>query len=325
MVKGLCRGFVAGGSSAGTVYRNVAIPNSVAGGYHPHPVNIIAPAGAHSAALIVLHGGGGTSTNMLKSLGLVRSPDGNTWAAQDVSWGVLQAFGNIVVASPQGWIDPRTITPTNPDGTASWANKNMNSGALAVGWDDMQMLADLRNYLRTQFALIGVSLYGHSNGGMMANRVMLENPTLCNHYIVTSGPLPSAWSGQAYTFPNLPYCATYGALDDVVNLVGSGGLFAAQWNQTISTLSIADDLYPALSSWIGEWQTMQARVTAAGGGTVRQSDGVMTAAKSGTLTEWNYGKTVLRLLSAAGHEIASQDAISGTRTLINTLKFIRAT
>ena len=311
------------GIPPGTVYNQIQIPKS-GGGMHPHPINILVPDGSHAAAVIVLHGGSGNDVNILRNLGLVHSPS-TVFTASDVNWPLLQAFGNLVVAAPQGWADPATYSTTNPQGVASWDNYFMNGGALAAGWDDMQMLQDLKSYLQSQFGLAGVSLAGHSNGGMMVQRVMLEND-IFSHYMVTSGPMPDRWIAQNPVFPAKPYFSQWGAQDDVINIIASG--FASHlWDQTTKTLSVADVNYPALSHWWGEWDSIPRRFLTYGGTDYSWNDGVVTTVAIGTQTEWSYfsGKIKIQLLSDGGHSIKTHQQATGRRVFGDWMKFVVAT
>jgi poly(3-hydroxybutyrate) depolymerase len=265
--------------------------------------------------------------NILRSLMLVAAPDGVTWDASSVTWSWLQKFGNMVVAAPNGWCDPRTFTSQNPNGVASWDNHFMNGGALAAGWDDVQMLYDLRNYLRTQFGLTGVTLSGHSNGGMMVQRIIQEHPTWFQHYCSSSGPLPREyWSQHALTFPNQPYFASFGGQDATINLVGSpGGVFADVWYQTLSSLSVADNNSPNLSTWIGDFTELGARFQAVGTATApTQTSGTTTSVKVGTQTRWtsNDGRVLFQYMPQADHSIKSYQATSGRSLFVDWCRWI---
>lgn len=59
---------------------------------------------------------------------------------------------------------------------------------MTSGQDDMAFLQSLASYITTHYHITNIYLAGHSNGGMMVNRVWCENPGLFKGYIAMSGP-----------------------------------------------------------------------------------------------------------------------------------------
>lgn len=312
-------------SANGVVYRNVLIPKTSGQGYHPHKVNFLVPNGPLVRSLIILHGGDGTNVDILRQLRMVAADENGYFADNAVAWWILKGFGGVVVATPQGWTDPLTVTSKDPSGVASWTNYLMNSRAPAAGWDDVTFLKDLRLYMTSAFGTAAVALAGHSNGGMMVNRMLIEAPTLFSHFISDSGPLPGYWADKSPTFPNKPYKCVYSAKDSVLNISNSGGFYADTWFQTYATLVPSDDNYPNLSTYVGDWSTVAARAAALGISSTSINDAVVSSVVSGTESVWTYGKLSVTLLSEGEHKIIEKDNATGRRTIIDWLKWIQNT
>jgi polyhydroxybutyrate depolymerase len=125
----------------------------------PHTFDVFAPS-APSQGLVFLHGGGGTKEGLEASLNVTLD-----WAE---THGVLLAF-------PQGQSLQTCVSP--PCKAYTWSNYVMDSGQ-----DDVAFLDALALYLYNTTAAafpalpLGarLSLAGHSNGAMMANRVWCE-------------------------------------------------------------------------------------------------------------------------------------------------------
>jgi len=322
------------GAPPGTVYYNVNIPNLRDGGVHPHKIILLVPDSAISSkAIITLHGGSGTNYNILRALGLV-SGASIPLAAEKVNWSILQNFGNVIVASPMGWVDPRTITTNNPRGTGSWDNHMMNNRAIAAGYDDCQMLKDLRLFLISVFGATSVAIAGHSNGGMMVNRMLIEGYKF-SHYISASGPMVEYYDSVSYSFPStgFKYLGHYGLKDTTINII-SGSWYDHYWYQTLSTLSVADnkfdpaDIPGSLSKYISEWSVVQKRLTDGGSSsTASPGDAVVESIVKGVQNTWEYtwasGVVKLQTYSEGDHSLKSQNQCTGRHTFVDWMKFIK--
>lgn len=148
---------------------------------YPHLIDIYVPS-APERAVVFLHGGGGSKEGgAQRELGIAGAPvPPSTEPTPDTAW--LAAHHTVFVL-PQGQhVDGAARAPT-------WSNYVMTSGA-----DDVAFLSDLAGALRAGTldarvpAVSRVHLAGHSNGGMMANRMWCEAPAVFDAYSALSGP-----------------------------------------------------------------------------------------------------------------------------------------
>jgi pimeloyl-ACP methyl ester carboxylesterase len=311
----------------------VLIPNTRDGGNHPHVVDFYIPLGTVTRSLVLLHGGSGSKESFAKNLGIATS-----WniTLATINWSLLDAW-NVMAVIPQGQactgisgdFNPNganTISNENPEGVRTWSNRQMWSQA-----DDVQFLKDLSTYITDTYGAIGKNLCGHSNGGMMVERMWREAPNNYYHYC-SSSAAPSSYYIENSGLPaNIyPFFSQIGLLDDTLNVSGgpngSGSHFyEATWKQGYETYSVADVELPL--TWISAWNELQTKVTALGGGTISEGDGVVTDIVSGIQIEWSYvsGQAVLQLIENAGHDIRSHQKCTGRRLFGDWMNFIIAT
>ncbi len=142
-----------------------------------HPIDLYVPPGA-TRVVVFLHGGGGSKSQGAEQLGLrIEAKDGTV--TYDKAW--LSA-NRIAFVIPQGQ------APNGQRGY-TWTNYVMTSGV-----DDMAFLAALTAAIRggsldpSLPALTKVAVAGHSNGGMMTNRLWCEAPNLFDAFVSFAGP-----------------------------------------------------------------------------------------------------------------------------------------
>jgi poly(3-hydroxybutyrate) depolymerase len=190
-----------------SIETNRTIPN------HPHTIDYYAPSNATSA-VVFLHGGGGTKEGLEYNLGIKAD---NTSTDYNLS------------SSGRAWLINEQVAAIFPQGQSvaglnwTWSNHVMNSGV-----DDVQFLQDLVASIKSNSSLSHVAkvyLAGHSNGGMMANRMWCESPDTFDGYAAFAGP-PSIHldptSGSNPCAPNIiqPYLAVVGDHDTVLQTAG---------------------------------------------------------------------------------------------------------
>lgn len=323
----------------GTVEADVQIANTRDGGLHPHKFDVYIPIGGVDNVIVPLHGGGGSKSQYTGALGIILAypPSVST-----VVWGALSnKYWSCALVVPQGQhckgVDPalgagnnpfnphdvNTVSDQYPFGIATWSNHVMWSSV-----DDMQFLTDLAAYVSGRWPGANKILAGHSNGGMMVNRVWYEAPTLFDHYCGTSGPasnyhrlLPSPPPGTVK-----PFLGIFGAMD--TNLSISGGRF---YNDTwqLSQFSQAFVEIPALL--VGELQQLQVRVNAYNTAhslpaeTVLVEDGEDRSASIGSVRVWKYsgGRNRVQLYDSADHSTKQLQQCAGRRHVGDWCLFAR--
>lgn len=238
----------------GTVYANQLIPKSVGGGTWPHRVDIYVPRRAPIRALVSLHGGGGTKAAHANSLRVLLRRTQNP-TPLDVRWEMLE-FWRCIAVFPQGQaclaenavdnpFNPNGVDTRSdkyPNGVATWGPAHMYSGA-----DDMSFLVDLHTYLLDTFATLGsnsIHLAGHSNGGMMTQRMWREMPVYRCHACI-SGPAPRMFIDQPYEPSTLrPLWMQFGSMDEILGIrdgwYGEGLHWPGPWFQQPPQLSKAN-------------------------------------------------------------------------------------
>ena len=317
----------------GTVLQNAQITNTRYGtggatpadqALHPHLVDAYVPSGFVKLALVLLHGAGGRKGHFAANLGLLFGPLSGGPSA--VNWNLLSYYG-MAVFIPQGQYchgvdaawgaggnpynpnDVTTISANNPQGVPTWDNRVMLSR-----YDDRQFLLDLAAWIQSQVGVTGRILAGHSNGGMMANRMWYEHQPYSYHaYASASGP-PSVYYRDVAPSPPavvVPLFEQHAAMDTNIGIAG-GHFQDATW--TLSQASVAYPVFPAHATVIGAWQQFQRRIDAFDAysalppETPSYGGGVVTNVAIGTRTDWSAGNggQRLRLYSDAAHGITTQ-------------------
>lgn len=313
----------------GTVEVDQQIANTRDGGQHPHEIDIYIPAGGFDTVIVALHGGGGAKGQYAAALGILTSfPQ----TADVVVWGALtNKYWRCALIVPQGQhckgvdpelgpgnnpfnpLDVNTVSDEYPRGIPTWSNHVMWSSV-----DDMQFLKDMAAYIEGRWPGKTKILGGHSNGGIMANRMWYEDPTHFDYYCGTSGPA-GIYHRQVSSPPPAivkPFLGIYGAQDTNLSIT-DGRFYNDTWQ--LSQLSKAFVQFPALV--IGELDQLQFRVDAYNDAhglppeTVEIADGVDKSAFVGSVRVWSYsgGANRVQLYDSADHSSKELQLCAGRR------------
>lgn len=165
---------------------------------HPHTIDLFHTSNAQPKyAIIFLHGGGGTKEKFAQALGIDEP--------------FLSRF-DLLAVFPQG--------QTKMGGNRTWSNYVMDSGQ-----NDVAFLTDLSAFVRSRYKVKKVYVVGHSNGGMMANRLWCEAPEPFDGFGSFAGPASVALGpdGKAPCNPKVkrPYVGVVGDRDRVLQTSGS--------------------------------------------------------------------------------------------------------
>lgn len=269
----------------------------------PHQVDAYTIASA-TDAVIILHGGGGRNYGVAHSLGL------NTQDAppseSTIPWGWLQEHG-LTVVFPQGQAvdaEPRAYT---------WDNRVMISGA-----DDVSFLRALAEQVRDDYGARRVFLMGHSNGGMMANRIWCESPGTFDGYIGVSGPASAEYREQGSCQPSVakPYFGLVGDSDRVLQITADN-FEAETWEIRPTLVGVSEDAFqnPGL---IGEYQQQSLRVSLG-------CDEVLADPEDSTASSsWSNcsGRFWLKRIRGGGHSISDLEEAGGVRIMATVADFI---
>jgi polyhydroxybutyrate depolymerase len=163
-----------GASNSGGGTGNVVVLTDVM--FDDYAVDVFLPSNA-TRVVVFLHGGGGSKEGAASSEAVIVTGD------PPVPDSVFLLGSRTAFVVPQG-----KAVPGSPK-AQTWSNYVMTSGA-----DDLAFLGKLSTSLRGGTfdshvpAFSRVYLAGHSNGGMMANRVWCEAPQDFDAYGAISGP-----------------------------------------------------------------------------------------------------------------------------------------
>lgn len=184
---------------------------------YPHTIDMYIPSNAQ-AAVIFLHGGGGKKEGFTADLGL-KSDSGTTTYT--------------LTSSGQDWLLNEKVMAVFPQGqTLSGYNGwTWNNYVMVSGQNDVAFLQALVASLKADASLPAVSkfyLVGHSNGGMMANRMWCESPTTFDAYGALAGPPsthldPSLGDHPCAPSTVRPYIGIVGDSDRVLRSLGNMG------------------------------------------------------------------------------------------------------
>ena len=229
-------------------------------------------------AIVFLHGGGGTKHNFAYELGINLSID-------DSSYNVVNEqilFDNKAIA-----VFPQGETIAAAPAAYTWNNYVMDSGQ-----DDIQFLRDLVSFIATQYHVSKFYIVGHSNGGMMANRIWCEAPDLFEAYIAISGPPSEHFLAPATLCSPTqvkPYLGIVGAQDNVLQDYD----WEAQTWTINPSLTEGDPSFvdPIL---IGERYFLPTRVMQRCGGTVNAGDA--DAITDSAVAKWSFCNNSIKLM-----------------------------
>jgi polyhydroxybutyrate depolymerase len=271
----------------------------------PHQIDIYSTSIANKA-VIFLHGGGGTKEYIASDLGLVTLV-GDPPTSATINWDWINT-NKILVALPQG-----QAVSSNPT-AYTWSNHVMDSGV-----DDMAFLQALATYIKAQYGISDIYLAGHSNGGMMANRIWCEAPENFKAYISLSGPASSYYlapSTPCTPSTVKPYYGIVGGQDTELRVAGN-------WDQSMWLMDPTYAYLPAFVNiaLIGEWtQQVMTRGPLMCNEVPRLADGVTV---NGVET-WNNcnGNLKLQEVLNGDHDIPALEAASGQKMRDLIMSFI---
>lgn len=288
-----------------------AIYNDQRIGAHPHPIDFYVPKNATSA-IVFLHGGGGTKEDFANILGL-KADKNPTTPASAIDWEWLQK-NKVIAIFPQGGAVAGTKSYT-------WDNYMMKSER-----DDMSLLRDLVGGLRS--GTLGlpkinrVYVFGHSNGGIMVNRLWCEAPELFDAYASASGPLSSHLdpaTGDKPCRPSVakPYLGIIGSEDEVLqDFVSKGNWEKPVWYLSpvvvaISSKKTFTDAQPALLNELRSHQNIRSERMC---GRVSSPQAGYTDA-AGVITLWTDCNDTIQLtrVNGAPHAVKGMEEKAGVK------------
>lgn len=185
---------------------------------HPHKIDYFIPSNANKI-IVFLHGGGGSKEGFAYNLGIKLNSTKNDYdlSSSGKKWLLDNKVG---VIFPQGQMPNGTLL------SATWSNYVMNSGV-----NDISFLQDLSDYIKNTYHVNKVFLAGHSNGGMMTNRMWCESPSSFSGYGSLAGPpsvaLSSVGSHPCVPSDLKPYISLIGNSDS--QLQTGGNMNASFW------------------------------------------------------------------------------------------------
>lgn len=245
LIAGCGGGGGAGDSGAGgnvTAAEKIAAPvvaikaNQRIGGF-VHAIDMYVPSNAE-VAVVFLHGGGGHKENFAYELG-IKDDAGTATSTTSASGDAWLISKKVMAIFPQGQSQPGYNAWT-------WNNYVMDSGQ-----DDMAFLQALATAIRTDPTLQAIAriyLVGHSNGGMMANRIWCESPATFDGYGALAGPPSihldpdSAASGTNHPCKPAsikPYISVVGDSDQVLQSTGNMGNKRWMLNPALHTNAVS--------------------------------------------------------------------------------------
>ncbi|MCP5286160.1 MAG: hypothetical protein H6933_14820 [Burkholderiaceae bacterium] len=271
---------------------------------YPQAFDVYAPA-SPSRVVVFLHGGLGNKERFAYNMGITSSADAATTGT--VNWSWLAARG-VVAVVPQGQALPNAPLAT------TWNNHVMDSGV-----NDVAFLQALVTRLRADYGNLPVSVVGHSNGGMMVNRMWCESPQTFDVHVAFAGPASSYYLDAATpcapsTFK--PYLGYVGDSDQIL-----GG--SQNWTQQVWELDRFNNAQAFVNpEVIGEWAQFVERAGRVCGATPALDGGTT----SGIITTWQACSGRLRVQRATGldHDLGAPSASDPTVLSDRALDFIIA-
>lgn len=199
-----------GGSTTPTLHvlSGISLPG------YPHPIDVYAPSNAERA-VVFLHGGGGTKEGgAVKEIAIANEAVAPaTTPSADTAW---------LLASKTAFILPQGQALDSAPKAKTWSNYVMKSGVDDVAFLEALSAAIRGGSLNAEVPKVGkVYLAGHSNGGMMANRIWCEKPTAFEAYSGLAGPASVQLDPETGAHPCAPsvarpYLAIVGDADTIL-------------------------------------------------------------------------------------------------------------
>lgn len=276
---------------------------------YTHNIDFYVPSNAESV-IVFLHGGGGQKESFANNLGIKNDSTSSNYevSTSGKSWLI---DNRIMAVFPQGQhINGQPLATT-------WTNYVMNSGSNDVGF--LQSLvasikADTRYTKITKFYLVG-----HSNGGMMTNRMWCESPSTFDAFGALAGP-PSTILGSAGAHPcnpsiYKPYIGVVGNSD--TQLQTTGNMAVTNW--TLSNYNGASSAWVS-STVLNDLLYFSTRTNA------KCSGGVVGPSVSGQISTYTGCSDTLKEVIVSQITVAGQPsggdhciAISGGSGCVTTL------
>ncbi len=267
----------------------------------PHHIDIYSTAGA-TKAVVFLHGGGGYNYQFAFDLGINLVNDHP--ATDTVNW---------------AWLENEKILAVFPQGQAiSDAGYTWNNHVMDSGQDDVTLLQTLAAYIKSRYGISSIYLAGHSNGGMMANRMWCESSEAYSAYVAIAGPVSSYYRTtpcQPSVFQ--PYYGLVGEMDSVLQVKGNWN--APTWSINPILTGFTEG-YFVNEILVGEWNSYLIRVQHACGETPINTDKI----SDGSVETWNNCGDHFKLqhILLGGHIINSLEAATGSKIIDLIVAFI---
>lgn len=283
-------------ASTGTLVTNLKLP----GTSFPHQIDFYSTSMA-TKAIVFLHGGGGRNYQFAYDLGLN-----------------LSSFPPISTKINWDWINTNKILAVFPQGQAipsqplayTWSNHSMVSGT-----DDVAFLKALAAYITSQYGISDIYLVGHSNGGMMVNRVWCESPATFKAYVSISGPASSYYlHSLTPCSPSTikPYYGIVGELDQVLQVPKYG--WSSQLWEIEPKLQEESGLAMPNPTLIGEWwQQVNTRIPLMCS-EIPNATGYVTDGRSNTWTNCD-GHLKLQEVLLSDHSVFELEQYSGKKMI----------
>ncbi|WP_413560266.1 alpha/beta hydrolase family esterase [Bdellovibrio sp. HCB209] len=264
-------------------------------------VDLYVPSNATSA-IVFLHGGGGNKEGFAYNLGLKTTSN---------------SFSYTLTSAGQAWLAKEKVIAVFPQGLTvgganwTWSNRVMTSGA-----DDVLFLQNLVAAIKADTSLPAVSkvyIVGHSNGGMMANRMWCESPNTFDGYVTFAGPpstkLASTGANPCNPTATKPYMGVVGDRDRV--LQSGGNMNATNWTIASSLVSNANAWEDATPQVLNDKVYHTTRVG------IKCSGSVGTPTTSGQVTTYSDCNDSVKLVVIA--QVTVNSTMSGGDHCIATL------
>lgn len=288
-----------GGRDEASTQPTHTLASATVAGY-PHAIDVYGPVGA-TQAIVMLHGGAGSKSGVAYQLGLNSSPSAVT--VNTANWDWLSA-NKVMMVFPQG-----QHIGSEPD-ASTWSNHVMTSGQ-----DDVAFLQALVVQLKSNYpGLSRITLMGHSNGGMMVNRMWCESPGTFDAYVSVAGPASTWYQNPDHACsPALvkPYLGLVGDSDTVLQTTGdwTGPTWTVRPSLVLSSLDawVSD---PALL--IAEWPQQQVRADMKCG----SMPSLESFSHAGNVDTWSScgGQMVLKRVLGSDHELSAIETRLGAGT-----------
>jgi poly(3-hydroxybutyrate) depolymerase len=290
---------------AGTVQAEVIVETDQQLPTAPHLFDVYRATNADKA-IVFLHGGLGNKHHMAYQVGLIPNDVKGDYT------GVRQSLileNKVLAVFPQGQAiaeSPKAYT---------WSNHVMTSGQ-----NDVQFLRDLVSYISERYGITRFFIAGHSNGGMMVNRLWCEAPELFDRYVSIAGPPSEHFLNPetACTPAQVkPYLAIVGSNDNMLQVVDN-------WEQPTWTINpiFTKDVSMLDPVMIGERYFLPSRAAQRCGETVLTGD--TDAVTAAALTIWSFCNDSIKLVRVQGgtHATESLESVSGQKMFNFVVDFI---